>query len=247
MNRSIFRTVVGVSAGAVLALAVPLAASAHVTVNPSQAEPGGYSQLTFRVPNESDTAGTVGLSVALPADTPFAYVSYEPVPGWTAEVQESDLAEPATVGGTEVTRAATSINWTADSGVQIEPGQFQTFAISVGPVPEVGSIPLTATQTYSDGEVVVWGDEADGDHPAPVLYVTDEPAGDHHGGSSSAAGDEDHAEHSDDGSTDGMTTAATVGGEADGLARGLSIAALVLAAIGAVLGAYAAFGRRRKA
>ncbi len=242
MNRSTLRTLVGVSAGAVLALAAPLAASAHVTVTPSEADPGSYSLLTFRVPNESDTAGTVSLSVALPAETPFASVSYEPVPGWTTVVQESDLAEPAQIGETEVTRAATSVTWTADPGVQIEPGQFQLFSISVGPVPEVGSLSLPATQTYSDGEVVVWGDEADGDLPAPTLYVTDAPAADHHGGSSSGEHTDDTAVTGDDAASTAVAT-----GEADGLARGLSIAALVLAAIGAVLGAYAAFGRRRRA
>ncbi len=239
-NRSIFRTVIGLSAGAVLAVAVPLAASAHVTVNPSQAEPGGYSLLTFRVPNESPTAGTVSLSVALPQDTPFASVSYEPVAGWTAEVTQSDLAEPVKVGDTEVTRAATAITWTADSGNQIAPGQFQLFNVSVGPVPEVGSIKLVATQTYSDGEVVTWGDDHDGDHPAPVLYVNDAPQSGHHGGSHS----------DDDAAASGATvtgTPAVTTGEADGLARGLSIGALALGALGAVLGAYAAFGRRRKA
>jgi len=45
-------------------------------------------------------------------------------------------------------------------------------------VPDVGQLELVATQTYSDGSVVKW--DGSGDHPAPVLYVTDEPAGDHH-------------------------------------------------------------------
>ena len=42
------------SAGAV---AVP-AAAAHVTVSSQDAAPGGYGKLTFRVPNESDTASS---------------------------------------------------------------------------------------------------------------------------------------------------------------------------------------------
>ena len=41
--------VAAVAGGLTLALAVP--ASAHVTVNPNTATPGGYTKVTFRVPN----------------------------------------------------------------------------------------------------------------------------------------------------------------------------------------------------
>lgn len=227
------RALTAVIAGAVLALAAPLAASAHVTVNPDQAEPGSYSLLTFRVPNESETAGTTALTVALPSDTPFASVSVEPVDGWTATIGRGTLPEPVEQNGTEITEAATSITWQADAGTQIDPGEFQRFAISVGPVPEVGSITLAATQTYSDGEVVEWADAAEGEHPAPVLYVTDAPAGDHHGG----AADDDDA--------DTASVTATTESNDDGLARGLSIGALAAASLALVLAGYAAFGRRK--
>ncbi|MET0866251.1 MAG: DUF1775 domain-containing protein, partial [Nakamurella sp.] len=54
-------------------------AAAHVSVNPSEAVAGSFTKLTFRVPNESPTAGTVGLTVTLPADHPIAYVSVKAV------------------------------------------------------------------------------------------------------------------------------------------------------------------------
>ncbi|BDZ44252.1 YcnI family copper-binding membrane protein [Naasia aerilata] len=161
--------------GTALALAAPLAASAHVRVTPDQAEPGGYSQLTFRVPNESDTAGTVRVEVTLPADTPFASVSYQPVAGWTTTADPTPLPKPVTVNGNDLTEAVTSVVWQADPGVQIAPGQFQLFTLSVGPVPEVGSITLPATQTYSDGTVAEWNGDAEAEEPAPVVYVTDPP------------------------------------------------------------------------
>ncbi len=47
------RTLVGLAAGAALAIAVPLAASAHVTVNPNTATAGSYATVNFRVPTES--------------------------------------------------------------------------------------------------------------------------------------------------------------------------------------------------
>ena len=58
--------VAAVVGGLTLALAAP--ASAHVTVNPNTATPGSYSKVTFRVPNEKDSANTTKLEVNLPAD-----------------------------------------------------------------------------------------------------------------------------------------------------------------------------------
>lgn len=170
--------VVALGAGLLIAIGAPLAASAHVTVSPNTAEPGGYSLITVKVPNESATASTVKVSIALPADTPFTSVSYVPVPGWSSELTRSTLPTPVKVGENTITEAVTAVTWTADDAVGITDGQLQLFPVSVGAVPDVGHLELAATQTYSDGTVVTW--DGSGDHPAPVLYVNDEPAGDHH-------------------------------------------------------------------
>jgi len=170
--------VVAFGAGLLLAVGAPLAASAHVTVSPNTAEPGGYSLISVKVPNESATASTVSVSIELPADTPFTSVSYVPVTGWSAALTRSTLPTPVKVGENSITEAVTGVTWTADDGVGITAGQLQLFPISVGAVPDVGQLELVATQTYSDGSVVKW--DGSGDRPAPVLYVTDEPAGDHH-------------------------------------------------------------------
>lgn len=177
-------------AGTLLALGTALPASAHVTVQPAATTAGGWTTLTFKVPNESDTAGTVGLAVALPTDTPLLSVSTRPVPGWTAEITRGDLPEPVDHHGTTLTQAPLSVTWTADPGVQIAPGEFQEFALSVGPLPqEVGTrMVFPADQTYSDGTVVSWDEVSDGDHepdhPAPQLTTTAPVAGDVTSGSS---------------------------------------------------------------
>lgn len=167
-----------------LVLAPALAASAHVRVSADDPTAGGYSVLTFRVPNESDTAGTTVVAVDLPTETPLSSVSVEPVPGWSAEVVRGDLPEPVALEGGEITEAPLSVTWTADPGVQIGPGEFQRFAISVGPLPEEGTdVVLPATQTYSDGEVVAWDEpvvegEEEPERPAPVITtVAAEEAG----------------------------------------------------------------------
>ncbi|MEV7826875.1 YcnI family copper-binding membrane protein [Microbacterium enclense] len=235
------RALVGLAAGAALALAAPLAASAHVTVNPNTATPGSYATVNFRVPTESETASTVKLEVTLPTDTPLSAVLVQPVPGWTATVEKGALPAPVEVDGNTLTDAPLKIVWQADPGVGIGQDQFQIFSAVLGPVPDTGHLVLPAAQTYSDGEVVDWAatpDEVAADdtlEPAPVLYVNDAPpTGEHshsHGTASAAPAMED------------ATAAAP--SDSSGVALGLSIAALVVAAAGAILGALA-FARRPK-
>lgn len=167
-----------------LAIAAPLSAAAHVHIDPDRASPGDYTVLTFRVPTESATAGTVKVEVDFPTDTPFTSVSYLPIPGWSAKVTTSTLPKAVKISGATVTKAPTKIVWTADPGVRIEPGQFQQFSVSAGVVPDTGRMVMPAIQTYSDGSVVRWdqptpasGDEPE--HPAPTLYVDDAPPAAH--------------------------------------------------------------------
>ena len=77
-----------------LALLPSSNADAHVRVTPDNPTSGGFSALTFRVPNESDTAGTIKVAVQLPLDTPFVYVSTKPVPGWTVSAPKEKLPKP---------------------------------------------------------------------------------------------------------------------------------------------------------
>jgi periplasmic copper chaperone A len=171
-------------AAAVLAVTAGLmtfglgAALAHVTVSPTSTSEGGFSQLTFSVPNESETASTNKLEVTLPTDTPFTSVSVKPIDGWTAEVIETELPEPVEVNGATVTRAATSVVWTADEAHHIGPNQYQTFSISVGRLPAEGTtVLLPAAQSYTDGTVVNWSEpHAEGQEepelPAPSIITT---------------------------------------------------------------------------
>lgn len=248
-RKSVFRALAGVTAGAVLAIAVPLAASAHVTVNPNTAEPGSYATVQFRVPNESETATTTRVEVALPTDTPFVYAAYEPIPGWTITIAETTLPEPVDVEGNTVTEAPTSIVFQAEPGFGVAPGQFQNFAVVLGPVPDVGLVLLPAVQTYDDGTVAEWtatpeqvADDESLD-PAPVLYITDPAPGDEHAGH-----DTDTATTTDEAGADGAAVNATAAPESseDGIALGLSIAALVIAAGAAILAALSFAGRRKQ-
>lgn len=210
-------------------------ASAHVRVSSADAAPGGYGELTFRVPTESDTASTVRLAVQLPTDTPIGSVSVKPVPGWTAATETTTLATPVTVHGSEITEAVSKVTWTADAGAGIAPGQYQTFTVLAGPLPDTGTLALPAVQTYDDGTEAAWIEptvegQEEPESPAPVLALTAT------GGTAQGV--------AADSATD--TTATSAATATDDGPSGVAVTGLVIAVL-ALLAALAALvtGRRR--
>ena len=234
-KRTIAASIAAATTGLLL-LSAPLAASAHVHVTPDQAEPGSYATLTFKVPTESATAGTVKLVVDLPTADPFTSVTYLPLAGWTTTVDTEKLAKPVKTDDGTITQAPVRVTWTADSGVQVAPGQFQEFTISAGAVPKTGQLVLPTHQYYSDGSVVDWSEKtpasgAEPEHPAPTIYVTDPvPAAD---GENLVA------------TSTPAPVAASSGLAADALAIGLGIGGLALGAIALVVAVFAATRRGR--
>ena len=219
------------SMSAVLALGVT-SASAHVGVSSADAAPGGFGEVTLRVPNESQTASTISLRVQIPAETPLASVRTKPVPGWTATLTRSPIDPPVDVHGTEVSEAVTEIVWTADPGAGIGPGQYQTFAINGGPFPDVDTITFPTLQTYDDGEESAWIEptldgQPESEDPAPVLSLVDSAAdGDEADGVATEADGSDSADNSDGSGL--AVTALVVGGA--GLLAGLTGLVLALSA-----------------
>jgi uncharacterized protein YcnI len=208
------------------ALAGANVAAAHVRVHADSTTSGSFSALTFRVPNESDSAGTVKVMVQLPQDTPLIYVSTKPVPGWTAKLTEEPLPKPVESSGTTITKAVRTVTWTAVKGIQIRPGEYQEFSISGGPLPAAGPILFPTEQAYSDGTVVAWDQPtpasgAEPEHPVPAFEIT-------------AAEPE---------SAPPVAPAVAPSSGTDGVARGLAGAALAVA----VLGLVVALVNRRKA
>jgi uncharacterized protein YcnI len=164
-----------------LAIAAPLSASAHVSLEENTARPGTFTTLTFRVPNETaDGASTNKVTVSLPTGTSLlGSVSFVPVPGWTTELVTSKLATPIRNGDDTLTEAVNRVVWTADPASEYGPGSLGIFKLFVGPVPDVGRLTLPVDQGYSDGAVVSWSGGTKAEHPAPVLYIDDKPVVDH--------------------------------------------------------------------
>jgi uncharacterized protein len=169
------RRAIAAAAGiAVFALAAP--AWAHVTVSAPGATRGGSDQLiTFRVPVEKNVP-TVGLTVALPTNTPITSVDVQPLPGWTHTEKTVKLAHPVHTDDGDITEAVSQVTWKAQSG-GLQPGEFGEFTIIAGQLPDVASLTFAAIQTYKDGSEVRWNEHAapgtaEPENPAPVLDLT---------------------------------------------------------------------------
>ncbi|MDX3536388.1 YcnI family protein [Streptomyces sp. MB09-01] len=227
------------AAGTVLVLSGT--ASAHVGVQPvGEAAKGGYATLNFKVPNERDNASTTQLEVNFPADQPLTSVMPQDIPGWTSTVEKTKLDKPLTVHGKQVNEVVTKVTWT---GGKIEAGKFQQFPVSVGKLPEnADQMVFKSIQTYDNGEVVRWIEEAkegaaEPQNPAPVLKLT-AAKGDHHGDAKTG-----EAKNAEKDAGHGHDEAATEHGS-DTTARILGIAGIVIG-LGGV--AFGVASRRRSA
>lgn len=229
-SRRIARLSALAAAVAILVLGAPLAASAHVKITPNTGAAGDDIEITFRVPNEMENAGTVKVEIDLPRKTPFAGADYQAVPGWTARIVEAKLPKPIRNDGVEVTVAPVKIIYTANKGVEIKAGQFQEFPVALDLTPNTGSVEFPTYQTYSNGQVVKWNEPTptqgeEPDNPAPTLYIKDPPPTDTESGVTIAATD------------DAASTAST--------ALIIGTAGLALGVIALVLGVFAFVRSRR--
>jgi periplasmic copper chaperone A len=211
------------------ALALPAAASAHVTLQPEEAPAGGFTRLDVRVPNERDDAATEKVEVKMPDG--FVFASYEPAAGWKVDVSMEKLADPVESHGSEIDEQLKTITWTAtEPSAAIQPGQFRDFGLSVG-MPESAApgdeLTFPSLQTYDSGEVVRWIGAPDSEEPAPQVLVT-EPIQPEHG---AAAGSE--------GAGESDVSAAGVSEDDDGAPTWLVVVALVVGLAGLATGAAA--------
>ncbi|WP_302893235.1 YcnI family copper-binding membrane protein [Actinomadura luzonensis] len=230
------------AAATALTAGLALPALAHVTIQPGSAEQGGFTKVTFRVPNERDDASTTKIEVAFPADHPLAFVSVKPVPGWDVKVTEGKLPTPVKTEYGDLKEAVTKVVW---SGGKIESGQFQEFEVSMGQLPkDAQQLMFPTKQTYSSGEVVDWSEapKADGseaEHPAPLLKLTPATGEDGHAAASASPATSTGASSGAAPAAGSPSVAPVAAGSSpsssDGTARLLGGAGLAVGVIGVVI------------
>jgi uncharacterized protein YcnI len=235
-------TVAALAAAGVLTAAG--AAFAHVTVHPeSYAKGATDGLLSFRVPNEEDTASTTKVQIFLPTDHPVLGVLVTPQAGWTARATTVKLKKPVKTDDGTITDAVSEITWT---GGRIRHGEFQDFQVAFGQLPDdVDQLTFKTLQTYSDGKVVRWIEqpqkgEEEPESPAPALTLTAEGAGEKPASAGTGASGSD----SSSSSAAAESTASDKSG--DSTARALGTAGLIVGVLGLLAAAFAVV-RIRKA
>lgn len=220
--RKSFTAVGALSAGIILALAAPLSASAHVSVDASSTAAGSYTVLTFSVPHGDEGSSTTVVAIEIPQGIDSVTPTVNP--NWTIS-RTIEPFEPAAADGSERTA---QVVYTAATPLPAD--QRDTFELSLMlPEGEAGDVvEFPVLQTCEVGETLWSGEEV------PTVVLTAAVEGDAHGHDAV----EEQSEHAESPVAD---SAAPTGD--DIVARALGGLGLALGSIGLVLGITA----RRKA
>jgi uncharacterized protein YcnI len=211
------------AAGVILALAAPLPASAHVSVDATSAGAGSFTVLTFALSHGCEGSPTTAVHIGIPED--ITVVTPTANPNW----------ELSSVGDDAATRTA-GVVYTART--PLIDGVRDTFALSLQlPEDAEGStLAFPVLQTCEIGqtnwdEAAVEG-KAEPEHPAPTILVTAAVADPHAHGPATAE-------------TGAAETGAAAQDEAsqDTFARALGLGGLIVGAVGITLAVTA---RRRQ-
>ncbi len=212
----------GLLGGALLALGAPLAASAHVTVDPSDTAAGGYTVLTFAFAHGCEGSPTTALTF----DIPESIESVSPTlnPNWTIE-KIADGDRTAQVVYTAIEPVADGYRDTVQLSLQLpEDAAGETLAFPV-------------LQSCVEGETN-WNElaeegAAEPETPAPTVVVT-EATGPGHGHGAHDATDEQSG-HAESTAASDATASDAAASDSDVVARILGIGGLVVGVIGVVL------------
>lgn len=225
------RLLTGVVAGAVLAVAAPLAASAHVHVTPDTSDAGATTRLAFSFSHGCEDSPTTSLTITVPDGIDGVTPVLDGAWSITREVGDDGI--PTSVTYTAVTPVETGVAASVALDVIFASSAANTsVAFPVLQTCEVGSTDWS--EVAGDGQT-----EDDLEAPAPVVAVGAVAAagdGHGHGATTDDATDDEHAHDEAD--------AAATASDADPVARWLSGGALVAALAALVV---ALVGRRRRA
>lgn len=198
----------GIIGGAILAIAIPAMASAHVSVSPDELTAGDHGVLTFSFAHGCENSPTTSLKISMPDG--LASVAPTMDSDWTIDIERGDDGLVSAVTYTALAPVPNELRGAVSMSVGLDESTPDSLAFPVVQTCVEGSTEWT--QLAEDGE-----NPHDLDSPAPVVTV--------------GAAAEDHGEHAaaegsaESGETDALAT--TLG--AAGLVAG--IAALVVSVL----------------
>lgn len=169
---------VAVLGGAVLALAVPAVASAHVGVSPDEITAGDHGVLTFSFSHGCDGSPTSALRITMPEG--LASVAPTVDGDWTIDVERGDDGLVSAVTYTALTPVPNDLRGAVSMSIGLDEDTPTSLAFPV--VQQCIDGATEWTQLAEDGE-----DPHELDSPAPVVAVTEAADGGH--GDHSASGE----------------------------------------------------------
>jgi uncharacterized protein YcnI/copper(I)-binding protein len=161
------------AAASALAFIPVVPASAHASLEMSEAAPGGYKAV-IRIPHGCEGQATHTVRV----EVPEGYIGVKPMPksGWELAIESGDYAKSYKLHGRDVSTGAKTVTW---SGGNLEDAFYDEFVLSgsLAGVEAGQALYFATTQLCADGEVV-WNEvAAEGqnphelEHPAPRLLI----------------------------------------------------------------------------
>jgi uncharacterized protein YcnI len=161
---------------AICALLLATPATAHVTIDPPQAQANGHMRAAFRVPHGCGHQATIRVTVTLPEGTTTA----RPMPkaGWRIAITRQPLATPISDGhGGMITEGITQIVW---EGGPLPNEHYDEFVIMFRtPNRPDETIWLPTVQHCDGGGTAAWTEipeagrrSSDYRFPAPSLRLT---------------------------------------------------------------------------
>lgn len=214
------KAAVALAAGAAITLAGPLAANAHVSVDPTSTGAGSYTVLTFAIPHGCGHSATTAIDITIPE--PITSVTPTVNPGWAVDTAHRG------------DRVAT-VTYTAHTPLPSE--LRDTFELSLRlPDGDAGdTLRFPVLQTCVEGTENWASDDPADSHPAPFVVLTEgsDASGHDHGTTDDTPAHEPGDDHAgEDASDTGSAPAAPAATSVDTLARVFGIGGLALGAIG---------------
>lgn len=161
--RSTTTLAAGLIGGALIAIAVPFAASAHVSVTPDEIAAGDHGVLTFSFSHGCETSPTSSLRITMPEG--LASVAPTMDSDWTIDVERGTDGLVSAVTYTAVAPVPIDLRGAVSMSIGLDEDTPDTLAFPVVQTCVEGSTEWT--QLAKDGE-----DPHSLDNPAPVVAVT---------------------------------------------------------------------------
>lgn len=130
---------------------------------------GGYARVRIDIPNERETA-TVRVVIELPTDVDIPHVWVRSPAGWRASIARRTLRVPIRSEQGDISEVVSAVTF---EGGTIDPGEFETFYLRLGPLSVDAGAVLTfpTLQVFADGSSERWADPVEAGEPEPDLPV----------------------------------------------------------------------------